>query len=308
MKLRKTCVAWAALLVACSVGRATVVLASDPAPETTVPLASKETATVECDPEARDQAVRGSGFTVSDGARTLGKAFVAEVSAVASTPFLQGSYLVGTRYESARYRPRRARGYRESYGPRPRAVTQLHAGYLDPDGPADPGFLAGLRVGQQFQDVVEVGFGADWRNKSGRSTEVLQSTTGPSGETIVVRRELSRYSSNLFPMMVYLQVSGPSHLALVPYAGVAASYQALFLSADDFQTGQSFDATYDGFGWQLWGGARLPLSGRTGLSGEVFMNQAELDRDAFDPTTGETIREIVSTDGIGARFGITWGF
>ena len=102
-----------------------------------------------------------------------------------------------------------------------------------------------------------------------------------------------------------IALSGPSNLALVPYFGVAASWQVLFLSADDFQTGQSFDATYDGFGWQLWGGAKLPLSGRTGLVGEVFMNNADLDRDVFDPASGQTIREIVSVDGLGARFGIT---
>ena len=137
---------------------------------------------------------------------------------------------------------------------------------------------------------------------------MLRSATGPGGEVILIRRELSRYSSNLFPLMAYLQLSGPARLTLIPYAGVAASYQTLFLSADDFLTGQSFDATYDGFGWQLWGGAKLPLSGRVGLQGGVFMNDAELERDVYDPASGETIREIVSTDGVGARFGISWGF
>ncbi len=78
--------------------------------------------------------------------------------------------------------------------------------------------------------------------------------------------------------------------------------------AEDFQTGQSFDATYDGFGWQLWGGAALPLSGRSRLVGEVFMNNADLEREVFDVVTGETIRETVSTDGVGARFGLSWGF
>lgn len=307
MNPRSLCVALAALLVPWTVGWAADVTSVDAATPAMTQTMSQASARTDSDRETCDQSARASGFVVATGARSMGKAFVAELGAIASTPF-HGSDVAGTRYESARYRPRRERGYRDYGSRRPTAVSQLHAGYLDPDGPADPGFLVGLRIGQQFQDVVEIGLGADWRNKSGRSTEVLQSTTGPGGETIVVRRELSRYSSNLFPMMAYLQVSGPSSLTLIPYAGVAASYQALFLSADDFQTGQSFDATYDGFGWQLWGGAKLPLSGRTGLVGEVFMNNADLDRDVFDPASGQTIREIVSTDGVGARFGITWGF
>jgi len=216
-------------------------------------------------------------------------------------------YVSGTRYESSRYRPRRERYH--GGGPwRGRGVSQVHAGFLDPDGSPDAGFLAGFRGGQRIDDVFEIGLGLDWRNKSGRSFETSQEIIGPGGEIIVVRRDLSRYSSNLFPALLYLQLSGPSHLTLVPYVGAAASWQVLFLEADDFTTGETFDATFDGFGWQLWAGAALPLSGRSRLIGEVFMNQADLNRDVFDPTIGQEIRETVSTDGVGARFGMSWGF
>ncbi len=307
MKPSLTCAALAVLLVPLGAVRAADAAATGSTPAAFVLPMTTGLAPAVSDGDTADGAVTASGFTVTGRACSPAEGFLAEVSAVAPAPF-HSTYVAGVRYESARYRPRRARAYRDRSYARVRGATQLHAGYLDPDGPPDPGFLAGFRVGQQFEDVVEVGFGADWRNKSGRSTEVLQSSTGPGGEVILVRRELSRYSSNLFPLMAYLQVSGPSSLALIPYVGVAASYQALFLSADDFQSGLSFDATYDGFGWQLWGGARFPLSGRTGLLGEVFVNNAELDRDVFDAATGETIREIVSTDGVGARFGLSWGF
>jgi hypothetical protein len=225
----------------------------------------------------------------------------------AATVLPAGSYLAATRYEATRYRPRGERHYRDrSY--RARGVSQIHAGFLDPDGPTDPGFVVGFRGGQQIDDMFQIGLGVDWRNKSGRSTEVLQETVGPGGEVIRVRRDLSRYSSNLFPGIAYLQLSGPLNLAIVPYFGVAGSWQVLFLEADDFQTGESFDATYDGFGWQMWGGAALPLSGRSQLVGEVFLNNADLNRDVFDPVSGTEIRETVSTDGVGARFGISWGF
>jgi hypothetical protein len=225
----------------------------------------------------------------------------------AESPAIAGGFLASTRYESSRYRPRRER-YREGGSWRARGVSQLHAGFLDPDGAAEPGFVVGFRGGQQIDDIIQIGLGADWRNKSGRSTQVLQQTTGPGGEIIQERRDLSRYSSNLFPTLAYLQLSGPADLGVIPYFGVAASWQVLFLSADDFQTGQSFDATYDGFGWQMWGGAALPLSGRSKLVGEVFLNNADLSRDVYDQASGTTIHETVSTDGVGARFGLSWGF
>jgi len=213
----------------------------------------------------------------------------------------------GSRYESSRYRPRRDRGHGRSAW-RGRGVSQVHAGFLDPDGPSEAGFLAGFRGGQKIDDMVEIGLGLDWRNKSGRATELIQHAVGPGGETILVRRDLSRYSSDLFPLLAYIQVSGPSHLTLVPYAGAAASWQVLFLQADDFTTGETFEATFDGFGWQLWGGAALPLSGRSRLFGEVFMNRADLNRDTYDFATGQDIRETVKADGVGARFGLSWGY
>ena len=213
-----------------------------------------------------------------------------------------------TRYES-RYRPRRRGDYYDR-GPRRswRGVSQLHAGFLDPDGAADPGFVVGFRGGQQIDDMLQLGLGLDWRNKSGRSAEVLRETVGPGGETVIIRRDLSSYSSNLFPVLLYLQVSGPSSMSVTPYAGFAGSWQVLFLEANDFSTGERFDATYDGFGWQLWGGAAFALSGRSRLVGEVFMNQADLGRDTFDPLLGQDVHETVSTDGVGARFGLSWGF
>jgi hypothetical protein len=80
------------------------------------------------------------------------------------------------------------------------------------------------------------------------------------------------------------------------------------LSADDYQSGQSFNATYGGWCWQLWGGAALPLGSRTRLTAELFANGGELGRDVDDPLYGDRYRETVSADGVGARFGLAWGF
>ena len=88
----------------------------------------------------------------------------------------------------------------------------------------------------------------------------------------------------------------------------ALQNNVLFLSADNFQTSEHFDATYGGWGWQAWGGVSVPLSGNSRITAEVFRNQSEVGRDVDDPQTGVTYREIVNLDGVGMRFGLGWGF
>jgi len=303
MLRRLTCAVVAALLVPMLAASAWALSGSGtPAPSMfAVPMVEVSGSAVAFDPPVNAAAL-ASGFAVAPpDEREVG-----ESEAAAPVQYSR-VHVTGRRYESSRYRPRREGSYGRSRW-RGRGVSQLHAGFLDPKGQSEAGFLAGFRGGTQFDDAIQIGLGLDWRNKSGRATEVIQETTGPGGETIIVRRDVSSYSSNLFPALAYIQLSGPSHLALVPYVGAAASWQVLFLKADDFATGQQFDATFDGFGWQLWAGAAMPLSGRSRLMGEVFMNQADLNRDVYDVTLGQDIRETVNVDGVGARFGMSWGF
>jgi len=213
------------------------------------------------------------------------------------------------RLESVRYRPRgERRPYHDSYyGPRTSTVSQLHAGFLDPDGDPSAEFLLGFRGGLLPDPHVQVGLGVDWTHKSEALTAVVSEGPGPGGQTITTRRELARSSSNFFPLMVYAQINADDNLPVIPYAGIAGAYEVIFLSAEDFTTGEKFDGTFDGFGWQAWAGAAIPLSGRARFTGEVFVNQAELSRDVDDPS-GATFREIVDGDGVGMRFGFNWGF
>ena len=206
-------------------------------------------------------------------------------------------------YESVSYRPRRS----SDGGPQWHPVTQLHAGFLDPDGPATSGFDMGFRGGHEIDNIVQIGVGLDWRTKSGGQSELLQSSVGPGGQPIQTQLPISHFSSNLLPVMAYLQLSGPGR-RITPYVGVAGTWEVLFLQADDYTTGQRFDATYNGFGWQAWGGLALRLAGRSKLIAEVFMNQATLGRDLYDPYYGLPVRETISADGIGARYGVSWGF
>jgi len=186
-------------------------------------------------------------------------------------------------------------------------VSQLHAGFLDPDGPSEIGFDMGFRAGHEIDNMFQIGVGLDWRTKSGNTTSLSHSSLGPGGETIVTTVDAAHYSSNLLPVLAYAQLSGPAR-RIVPYVGIAGSWQVLFLQADDYQTGLRYDATYNGWGWQAWGGAGITVVGRTRLIGEMFMNQGNVGRDIYDPLYGQVVRETISTDGFGARFGVSWGF
>ena len=188
-----------------------------------------------------------------------------------------------------------------------RGVSQFHAGFLDPDGAAEPGFDMGFRAGHEIDQMFQLGVGLDWRTKSGNSTSLAHSSLGPGGETITTQVEAAHFSSNLLPIMAYAQLSGPAR-RLVPYVGIAGSWQILWLTADDYATGARFDATYNGWGWQAWGGAGITMVGRTRLIGEMFLNQGHVGRDVYDPFYGVVVRETVSTDGFGARGGVSWGF
>ncbi len=212
----------------------------------------------------------------------------------------------GPRLESIRYEPRRYRDYHTPRDHRSSGVSQLHAGFFDPKEFSSPGVLFGFRGGATIDERVQVGIDVDWRYKSEQQTVVVSRQTLPAGGTAEVRRVLSRASSNLLPILGYIQLGSGRDLPLSPYVGAGAGYEAYFISADDFNTGTHFDAQYGGFAWQAWVGAQIPLSARSRLIAEVFTNQAELGRDV--DVSGQTYRETVNLDGTGMRFGINWGF
>lgn len=208
-------------------------------------------------------------------------------------------------FAGVHYRPRRS-GFGRHVDAS--SVSQVHVGFYDPDGDPSRRFLVGARGGPMIDRNVQLGVGVDWAHQTDNNSSVSRKTTGPGGVPITVKTDLSRASTNFFPIMAFAQISGDDDMPVIPFFGAAGGYEVMNLSADDFQTGQSFDATYGGWGWQLWGGAALPLSGRTRFTGEVYINQAELGRDVNDSLTGQTVRETVDANGMGLRFGIAWGF
>ena len=217
----------------------------------------------------------------------------------------------GTRLESIRYGPRWRRRYHadeDRGGGRTTGFTQIHGGFFDPDGDVANAAVFGVRVGSNFDDRVQLGIGVDLSHRSDRQSAVVGSGTLPSGQPVERRVDLASASSNLLPVLAFLQVSPTGARAGGPFVGVAGGYEALFLSAKDFSTGEDFDATYDGWGWQFFGGFAFPMTSNSRLTIEGFTNTAELDRKVDDPSTGMTFREIVNADGAGMRFGLSWGF
>jgi opacity protein-like surface antigen len=219
-------------------------------------------------------------------------------------------------YQYAHWRPRRWREPREEpppqyqnrYSePKDNGFSQLHAGFLDPDGDQSASLILGYRMGFNVDKNVAIGGQLDWRHQGNQENTIISSTPGPGGTTIETETQVAKSSSDLIPILGVLQIN-IGNSGLIPYIGAGAGYEILHLASDDFVNGQEFRGTFGGFGWQLWAGAALPLgSNRTRLTGEAFLNQADLSRDVTD-VNGQSVRETVNMDGTGARFGLQWAF
>lgn len=223
----------------------------------------------------------------------------------AMTPFGH----VNTTNESIRYRPRyRPRSYdNPGSSSSMNGYIQLQGGVFDPVGDFSNGANFGARFGTSVEDRMQLGVQVDLSHRSDHETQVIGTGTLPGGGTAERRIDLASASSDLVPVMGFVQIS-PAGTHQGPYVGVAGGYQALFLSAEDFTTHQDFNATYDGWGWQFYAGYAFPLSGVSRLTIEGFTNNAQLDRKVDDAAAGITYREIVDAGGVGLRGGVSWSF
>jgi hypothetical protein len=189
-----------------------------------------------------------------------------------------------------------------------RSVSQVNLGYFVPEGGLGTRFDLGVRGGPVIADALQLGVAADWMYRTETILQPITTGIGPGGVPITQTQELARATVNSFPIMAFAQLHVLNLLGLHPYIGGAAGYQVLLLSGEDFTTGQAFDGTFGGWGWQTWAGGSLPLGGSARLTGEVFYNDASLGRDRADENTGQTIHETVNGQGKGLRFGVAWGF
>ncbi len=215
----------------------------------------------------------------------------------------------GDRLESIRYRPRwRQRERERGDGGQTTGYVQFHGGFLSPSDDQSNAALFGMRVGSNMDDHVQLGLGMDWSHRSDHQSTVIGSGTLPGGQPVERRVDLASVSSDLLPVLAFVQIAPTGSRAGGPYVGIAGGWEALFVSAQDFNTQEDFDATYTGWGWQFYGGFAFPLSSTTRINLEGFTNSGDLDRDVHDPVTGQEYREIVDAGGAGLRAGVSFGF
>lgn len=220
---------------------------------------------------------------------------------VSAEALVYGPARPAPRLDAVRYRRGRPRQ------PAVSSPAQLHAGFFEPEGDGGTFFVLGLRGGPQVSPNLQIGAGVEWWHNS-EKTRTLTGDPYPAGGNIITpERVLSRASTDVLPFTVFAQFQPAEDAPVIPYFGGAFGYQVLFLNAEDFQTLTDYEATFGGWGWNAWAGVALPLSGQSRLSGEVFAAGSEMERDVVDDL-GFEYRERVELDGVGMRFGLSWGF
>jgi hypothetical protein len=188
-----------------------------------------------------------------------------------------------------------------------RTVTQIYGGRMDPDGSTDGEFLMGIRTGPKLSKHLQLGLMFDWVRDSDYESSFTTSTPGPGGVNITTKYDYSGAYTDLFPLMAFAQVSLNEKRFIAPYGGIGGGYQWFNVTAYD-RNGTWYDANFGGWGWLGWAGAALRVTDGVRLSGELMYNSVELSRNVYDPVNGWTNHETVPMYGVGARFGLAFGF
>ena len=245
-----------------------------------------------------DRSGRALAFQSADVAAQPEPAALALVSA----PAPANVELSAVRYQPAQQQQQ----YDTPANDRP-IVSQLHGGYFDASANNTNPFIVGLRAGPMVDKRLQVGIAVDWVHQTKNLANVLSKAQGPGDITISTKQDTARALLNLVPIMAFVQASGWGLLGIVPYIGAGGGYEALVLSADNFNTGQSIEANFGGWGYQVWAGAGMPLGARTKLNCELFVNQAELGKTVTD-ANGVSAKQTIDMNGIGFRLGLAWGY
>jgi hypothetical protein len=190
----------------------------------------------------------------------------------------------------------------------PVGMSQIHVGFFDPDNQLGSRTQVGIRGGPMLTRNLQLGLSVDWIHKTTHLSNLDSTAAGPGGVPVKIRQDVGSTSMNMFPILGFLQVSAPDNLGIVPYIGGGGGYQVMVLSADDFVNIQHSQTTLAGWGWQAWAGVGISVGGHVRLIGEAYKSDFELSREVTDQASSLPIRESVNANGVGARFGLSWGF
>jgi hypothetical protein len=186
----------------------------------------------------------------------------------------------------------------------PRSRTgeiHLHGGVFAPIDAEATSATLGARIGIGIGSHALIGISGDWAFKSNKLLEPVQGAL-PGFEPEIL---LAQVDAHLVPAMLFVQVRLTDKFFLEPYAGAGAGYEWLILDAKDYRTDESWSATYSNWAWQGYAGLGLRLSQSTRLDGELFYNGGLLGRDVVDQS-GDSWRETVDAEGVGARVGLNF--
>jgi len=156
----------------------------------------------------------------------------------------------------------------------------------------------GLRFARHLGGHVQGGLLTSWTFRRRNLEQPVDGLPGLKPQLV-----LARIDGQLVPLMGFIQMNLTDTRYLVPYAGVAAGYEWFSVVAHDYRTNQAAHSTYSNWAWEGWGGIGLRLDERTRFDSELFYNGGSLERNVMD-SSGQSFKEAIDANGIGARVGL----
>jgi hypothetical protein len=178
-------------------------------------------------------------------------------------------------------------------------AIHLHGGVWAPIDASVTNAMLGMRIGANMGEPVLFGLLSGWTYHTKSLYDTVAS--GPPG--LSPRTVLATGTAHLIPAMVFLQVTLTQKHAIVPYAGIAAGYEWLYLTVKDYRTASDTTLTYANVAWEWYAGMGLKLSPSVRVDGEVYYNAAALTRNVYG-VNNRILKEAVDMNGAGVRIGL----
>jgi hypothetical protein len=189
--------------------------------------------------------------------------------------------------------------------PRKLGDFHLHGGVYMPLNTSSASAAIGTRVSGLLTPQLSAGLSLDWYFSASKR---LGNAGQPLPSSVYTPHQvLGNSVTQLIPAMAFLQLAPWPQAHLSPYAGIGAGYEWLRSSANDYETGYSFRASYSNWAWQSFAGMGIRLSSQLRLDGEAFYNAGQLGRDVHD-ASGTLGREVVKVTGAGVRCGLNLAY
>lgn len=183
----------------------------------------------------------------------------------------------------------------------------LRGGAYDSKNVSDHDWTVGMKAVGVVASSIRMGMTADLIRREDENRTFVTERIDQSGNVVRSEVTTSEAESNLVPLMAVAELVFPTPF-FKPYAGIGGGWEFLNVKAVDYSTGLGYEANYNGPGWQLYGGVNLAFSEKFQLTGEVFHNEATVERDVYDPVLGVAYEERVNVGGNGLRGGLSFAF